>query len=166
VSQPAVAYKVDPEYSDPALKLRAAGTVLLQFVVDIDEKAKNIKVVRSLGYGLEEKAIESVRKWRFKPGMKNGTAVPVYATVEVNFTLVGLRRQDSWYSNQMAFASEAGVTAPIAEDGTMPKPVRELSDESVVLEFTVESSGSVKTIHPIHGSESVSRLLTGYLAKW
>jgi periplasmic protein TonB len=88
VSQPAVVYKVDPEYSEEARKAKYSGTVLLQLVVDIDGKAKNIKVVKGVGLGLDEKAVEAVQKWKFTPGKKNGQAVPVYATVEVNFRLL------------------------------------------------------------------------------
>ena len=48
----------------------------------------NIKVVRSLGLGLDEKAIEAVKQWKFRPGMKQGQAVTVQAQVEVNFRLL------------------------------------------------------------------------------
>jgi TonB family protein len=88
VSQPAVIYKVDPEYSEEARKAKYSGTVLLQLVVDVDGRAKNIKVVKGVGLGLDEKAIEAVQKWKFSPGKKNGSPVPVYATVEVNFRLL------------------------------------------------------------------------------
>ena len=88
VSQPAVIYKVDPEYSEEARKAKYSGTVLLQLVVDVDGRAKNIKVVKGVGLGLDEKAVEAVQKWKFTPGKKNGAPVPVYATVEVNFRLL------------------------------------------------------------------------------
>ena len=61
---------------------------MLAIVVDTDGKAKDIRVVRSLGMGLDEKAIEAVDKWRFKPGYKDGKPVPVKANVEVNFRLL------------------------------------------------------------------------------
>lgn len=88
VSQPAVISKVDPEYSEEARKAKYSGTVLLQLIVDVDGRAKAIKVVKGVGLGLDEKAIEAVQKWKFLPGRKNGTPVPVYATVEVNFRLL------------------------------------------------------------------------------
>jgi len=88
VSQPAVVYKVDPEYSEEARKAKYSGTVLLQLVVGIDGKANSIKVVKGVGLGLDEKDIEAVQKWKFTPGKKNGQPVPVYATVEVNFRLL------------------------------------------------------------------------------
>ena len=88
VSQPQVLSKIDPEYSEEARKAKYSGTVLLQLVVDVDGLAKNIKVVKGVGLGLDEKAVEAVKKWKFIPGKKNGQPVPVYATVEVNFRLL------------------------------------------------------------------------------
>jgi TonB family protein len=88
VSAPSVLYKVDPEYSEEARKAKYSGTVLISVVVDANGKAQNIKVVRSLGLGLDEKAMEAVAKWKFKPGMKNGQPVSVQATIEVNFRLL------------------------------------------------------------------------------
>jgi TonB family protein len=88
VSQPSVIFKVDPEYSEEARKAKYSGTVMLAVVVDVEGHARDIHVVKSLGMGLDEKAIEAVEKWKFKPGMKGGTAVNVRATIEVNFRLL------------------------------------------------------------------------------
>jgi len=88
VSQPAVIFKVDPEYSEEARKAKYSGTVTLAVVVDAEGKARDIHVVKSLGMGLDEKAIEAVEKWKFRPGMKGGQAVNVRATIEVNFRLL------------------------------------------------------------------------------
>ena len=88
VSQPSVIFKVDPEYSEEARKAKYSGTVMLAVVVDIEGHARDIHVVKSLGMGLDEKAIEAVQKWKFKPGMKGGQAVNVRATIEVNFRLL------------------------------------------------------------------------------
>jgi protein TonB len=88
VSQPAVIFKVDPEYSEEARKAKYSGTVMLAVIVDAEGHARDIHVVKSLGMGLDEKAIEAVEKWKFKPGMKGGQAVNVRATIEVNFRLL------------------------------------------------------------------------------
>ncbi len=88
VSAPVVLYKVDPEYSEEARKAKYSGTVVLQLVVDSSGRARDIRVVRSLGLGLDEKAIEAVNKWKFRPGVKNGQPVAVQATIEVNFRLL------------------------------------------------------------------------------
>jgi len=88
VSAPAVLLKIEPEYSEEARKAKWQGTVVLAIVVDEKGHARDLKVIRSLGLGLDQKAIEAVEKWRFKPGMKDGKAVPVQATIEVNFRLL------------------------------------------------------------------------------
>jgi TonB family protein len=146
--------------------MRVEGLVALYAVIAPDGSPRNLRVIRSLGFGLDEKAIEAARKWRFNPGMKDGTAVSVAATIEVNFRFLKGNRADIWYSGQMVFPSDAGLTPPVLKDGTMPKPGKDISDESVVLEFTVSSNGSVENIRAIHGSDSSSELLTPFLAKW
>ncbi len=88
VSQPVIVFKVDPEYSEEARKAKYSGTVVLSVIVDTEGKAREIKVIKSLGMGLDEKAVEAVEKWKFKPGMKAGAAVNVRAQIEVNFRLL------------------------------------------------------------------------------
>jgi TonB family protein len=85
---PSVLSKVDPEYSEEARKAKYSGTVTLSIVVNTDGRAENIRVVKSLGMGLDEKAIEAVQKWRFKPGANKGAPVRVGAQIEVNFRLL------------------------------------------------------------------------------
>ncbi len=85
---PSVLSKVDPEYSEEARKAKYSGSVMLSIVVNTDGKAEDIKVVKSLGMGLDEKAIEAVQKWRFSPGKNKGVPVKVRAQIEVNFRLL------------------------------------------------------------------------------
>ncbi len=85
---PTVLTKVDPEYSEEARKAKYSGSVMLSIVVNTDGKAEDIKVVKSLGMGLDEKAIEAVQKWRFTPGKNKGQPVKVRAQIEVNFRLL------------------------------------------------------------------------------
>ena len=88
VSAPSVLFKVEPEYSEEARKAKFQGTVVLFVIVDEKGNPRDLKVLRALGLGLDQKAIEAVEKWRFKPGMKDGKPVPVMATIEVNFRLL------------------------------------------------------------------------------
>jgi TonB family protein len=166
VSPPVALTRVDPEYSEVARKLTIAGTVLLAIVIDQSGTAREFKVIKSLGYGLDEKAVEAVRKWRFRPGMKDGNAVATRATIEVNFRLLGERQADRYYAGPMTFGLEAGLTPPAMTDGTMPKPAGDKSNESVVLEFTVDFTGAVNNIHSMSGSQSASALLSRSLATW
>jgi TonB family protein len=82
---PVVILKVEPQYTEEARKAKLAGAVVLYVEVTPDGRASNIRVQRSLGMGLDEKAIEAVQQWRFRPGMKDGKPVTVAATLEVNF---------------------------------------------------------------------------------
>jgi len=88
VSAPTVLFKVEPEYSEEARKAKWQGTVVLSLVVDETGHPQSLKVLRSLGLGLDQKAIEAVEKWKFKPGVKDGKPVAVQATIEVNFRLL------------------------------------------------------------------------------
>jgi TonB family protein len=56
--------------------------------IGADGQTHNAKVLRGLGFGLDQKALEAVSKWKFKPGTLNGQAVPVAAHIEVNFRLL------------------------------------------------------------------------------
>jgi protein TonB len=88
VTAPALIYKVEPEFSEEARKAKHQGVVVLYVEVDPSGRAQNVRVVRSLGLGLDEKAIEAVRKWKFRPGYKDGRPVTVVANVEVSFRLL------------------------------------------------------------------------------
>jgi TonB family protein len=88
VSAPTVLFQVEPEYSEEARKAKYNGEVTLTVVVDATGRVKNVQVVRGVGMGLDEKAIEAVSKWKFKPGMKNGQPVAVMANIVVTFRLL------------------------------------------------------------------------------
>lgn len=88
VTAPTLLQKVEPEYSEEARKAKYQGVVILYIEVTPDGRANNIRVQKSLGLGLDEKAIEAVKRWRFRPGMKEGKPVAVAATIEVNFRLL------------------------------------------------------------------------------
>ncbi len=87
VSAPKVIYEAEPEYSEEARKVKQMGTVVLRLVVGADGTPREIQVVRTLGLGLDEKAIEAVKKWRFDPAKKDGKAVAVAVNIEVDFRL-------------------------------------------------------------------------------
>ena len=81
-------FKPEPEYSEEARKAKFQGAVLLSIVIDANGHTRDVKVIRALGLGLDEKAVEAVLKWRFKPSTKDGHPVAVMANVEVNFRLL------------------------------------------------------------------------------
>lgn len=88
VSRPEVVYQVEPIYSQEARDAKYQGEVWLSVVIDASGVPAEIKVTRSLGLGLDEKAIEAVKQWRFKPGEKDGAPVAVTATIAISFHLL------------------------------------------------------------------------------
>jgi protein TonB len=87
VTAPKVIFQVDPEYSEEARRARHEGTVVLEAIVRKDGHIDLVHLVRSLGFGLDQNAIDALRKWRFRPGTKNGTPVDVTINVEVRFSI-------------------------------------------------------------------------------
>ncbi len=87
VSAPRVIYQPDTEYSEEARKARWQGVVVLKIVVGPDGRTHEVQVMRSLGLGLDEKAMEAVKQWRFEPAKKDGQNVAVLVSVEVAFHL-------------------------------------------------------------------------------
>jgi protein TonB len=87
VTRPRPVYDPDPDYSDAARKAKYQGSVLLWLVVGPDGRPHNVRVERSLGMGLDEKALAAVSTWRFQPATLNGKPVAVEINVEVSFRL-------------------------------------------------------------------------------
>jgi protein TonB len=86
--EPKLLHAEDPEYTDEARRARHQGTVVLAIDVDANGRVMNVRVVRSLGLGLDEKAIAAVQKWKFRPAMAGGRPVTAPAQVQVTFHLL------------------------------------------------------------------------------
>lgn len=96
VSAPIPIYKPDPPYTPEAKKAHLSGPVVLWAVVDAEGNVVEVKrTSKPLGHGLDESAMNTVRTWRFKPGMREGVAVPVKVTVEVYFKYYDGKKPDS-----------------------------------------------------------------------
>jgi TonB family protein len=87
VTHPIPLITPDAEFSDEARRAKYQGICLISVIVDAHGYPQNPRVIQSLGMGLDEKAMEAVRKYRFKPALKDGKAVAVKIIVEVNFRL-------------------------------------------------------------------------------
>jgi periplasmic protein TonB len=87
VTVPEVIFSPEPSFSDEARKAKFQGIVLLMVVVGKDGRVYNIQVRQSHGMGLDEKAIEAVRNWRFGPGTFEGQPVATQIAVQVDFQL-------------------------------------------------------------------------------
>ena len=88
VSAPVPIVSPEAEFSDEARRAKYQGVCLVSLIVDAQGNPQNPRVIRALGMGLDEKALEAVRKYKFKPALKDGKyPVPVMITIEVNFRL-------------------------------------------------------------------------------
>jgi protein TonB len=87
VTPPTILTRIEPQYSEEARKARYQGTVVLEAIVRRDGTVDIQRIVRSLGFGLDENAIQALKQWRFRPGMRNGVPVDVSLNIEVNFNL-------------------------------------------------------------------------------
>ena len=87
VSEPVVIRQVQPEYSEEAREARYEGVVRLDAIIHKDGSVQVLGVLQSLGFGLDEKAIDAIEQWQFRPGMLNGEPVAVSMNIEVTFNL-------------------------------------------------------------------------------
>ncbi len=87
VRPPIVTYAPDPEYTEAARKAKLSGNVIVSMIVDSNGEPHNVQVDRGLGNELDEKAVEAVQQYRFKPATRSGEPVPVRLKVEVNFQI-------------------------------------------------------------------------------
>jgi protein TonB len=86
-TSPKVIHSVEPAYTKEALDAKLEGDVILSLTIGSDGTASDITLLRGLGKGLDEKAVECLKQWRFSPATSHGDPVSVRATVEINFRL-------------------------------------------------------------------------------
>jgi len=85
VKPPILIYSAEPEFSEDARRAKKGGSVLVYLWVDAQGLPSHLRIVRGVGYGLDEKAVEAIRQYRFKPATLNGEPVTVDLNIEVNF---------------------------------------------------------------------------------
>ena len=87
VRPPVAIFTPDPEFSEEARKAKFSGNVVVSLIVDANGKPRNVHVSRGVGMGLDEKAVEAVQQYKFKPALQNGKPVAVYLNVMVDFQI-------------------------------------------------------------------------------
>lgn len=88
VTMPQLLTQNEPEYSEEARKAKLQGTVDLTIVVGADGRVERVDVIRGLGLGLDERAVDAVKKWRFRPATSDGKPIAASAAVAVTFRLL------------------------------------------------------------------------------
>lgn len=87
ISAPTAISAPDPDYTEEARRAKKQGTCVLWLIVDSAGHPRDIRVIRGLGFGLDERAIHAVQQWRFQPALKDGRPVDVQISVQVEFHL-------------------------------------------------------------------------------
>jgi len=87
VTPPHAIFQPDPEFSEEARRKKISGTILIALTVGVDGLPHDIKVEKGLGYGLDEKAMEAVNRWKFEPAQKDGQPVETRIHAEVSFKI-------------------------------------------------------------------------------
>ena len=85
VSAPKLVYAPDPEYTKKAQEANYQGVCVIALIVDTEGKPERVHVLRHLGMGLDQKAVEAVKQYKFTPALLQGKPVPVQVNIEVNF---------------------------------------------------------------------------------
>jgi TonB family protein len=142
VSPPRLIQKVEPFYSEEARRAALEGTVVLGMIVGADGKPRDFNVTRSLGLGLDAKAIEAVSAWHFQPSMREGNAVAVKATVEVNFRLLDSKSEPvAWHLTRAVFNLSEGASRPVVVKAKYPRGPDYENGAAVTVSFDVDEHG-------------------------
>ncbi len=117
VTLPEPTYRFEPEYTREAREAGLQGSVRVSMIIDAKGIPQDIIVRKPLGMGLDERAVETVAQWRFRPAMKDGAPVKIRATVEVSFRL--WRR--GWSIANISFPEKPGVSLPVIAKAPLAK---------------------------------------------
>ena len=150
-------FRVEPKYTEEARQAQLEGTVALYVEVPPYGIAENVRVLRSLGLGLEEKAVEAVRQWRFEPATRDGELVTAATIVLVDFHLpadvkmtMGLANKAMTAGQIYRVGPDSGVTSPEALSRVEPTYTEQGRDAHrqgvVVLYFEITSEGRPQNI--------------------
>ena len=176
ISPPQVLNSVNAEFSDEARRAKYQGACLISLIVDAEGSPQNLRVVRPLGMGLDEKALEAIRQYKFKPAMKDGTIpVPVMITIEVDFRLYSglkLRHTSPIPSNAPRFETAPGNARPLTLlNYVEPKyshygRKNRISGECVI-GLTIDADGVPQNVHVVTSLEpSLDQNAVEAVKKW
>lgn len=139
ITAPFVIAKAPSGYTEEARLAKLEGGILLSLVVGADGQPRDIQVARPLGLGLDESAVESMRAWQFKPGVRSGVPVDVRVNEEVFFR--SPRTLWDWHVVRVVFRPPGHATRPILIQVKFPETVDLEQNASVTIAFDVSPRG-------------------------
>ena len=152
-THPSVISKTDPIYSEEARRAHIQSSVLLSIVVNANGTAEDIRVLTGAGFGLDERAVESVEKWHFNPGTFLGGVVKVRAQVAVNFNFSPGPVKSSQPRTRLNFKLSQGVTRPQLISGTMPQDLPGSGHQDVNLSLAVDTDGAINSLNVLNSTD-------------
>jgi len=161
-SPPTVITSVLAPYTDDARNRGIEGTVTVEGLIDEDGPIKNTHVVRGLGFGLDEAALQSVREWTFSAATRNGAPVSTVAQLDIAFNL----------RDRNAVPIGAGITPPKVLSRVEAQYTHEafrakIRDVKVILQGVVKTDGSVDVVRVVQGfAFGMTDSVIGALKQW
>src|SRR5215467_8815180 len=150
VSLPEVLFYTDPFYTRTAREKKVEGTVTIEGAFDVNGCMKVVRIIKTIGFGLDENALAAVRSWRFSPAKRNGEEpVEAHAQIDVNFSLAVAPRVD--YDD-----IQTGISAPTIIKRVEPRYTDEARQErvvgTVILQTVIQTNGTadiLKVVKPM-----------------
>jgi TonB family protein len=163
VIPPRVLESPAPEYTDEAIFAKVEGTVILEGHVDGQGRLSGLRVVKGLGYGLDEKAIQAVQAWRFSPALDNGKPVAAITQIDVDFHSPHTKGMIACGSCHKSSAGNAGVPARIGAGMHPPVVVSRVEPDYTIEAREIRYQGKVVLEAIVHqdGSLVVSKVVQG-----
>src|ERR1022692_2926229 len=152
VSTPTFLQKTEPSYSEEARVAAVDGNVRISLVVDSQGNPSDLKVTRPIGFGLDEAGLRSLDLWKFTPGMKDGVAVPVQTSIEVNFRL--LDKGDSLHMERFVCKLPEGASRPKVLKSEHPPSPGPDETVSVTISMDVNERGVPENLHLVKLTEA------------
>jgi TonB family protein len=155
VSRPEPIKHTDPEYSEEARIARLTGSFGLSFIVTPDGSVRDVRALAPPGLGLDEKAMEAVRSWQFKPGLKDRAPVSVEMNAEINFHLsVGI---GDWALTRATFDLPEETGRPVLVAAPYPPAYMNKGlSGSATISFDVTRDGMTANLHVDQSSDAAS----------
>jgi TonB family protein len=154
-TQPSLIYRSQPAYSAEATRARVQATVTLSVTIGEDGKAHDIAIRQGAGFGLDEKAIEAMGKWRFNPATHDGHPAAVPANIEMNFDI--LARNDkidrAGQRARLNFTLPPHATRPELVAGQLPGNPGATGDQLLRFHLEVDSQGYAENITPLSATD-------------
>jgi TonB family protein len=120
------------------------GAVIVTLIVEQDATLRDLHVSRSLGLGLDEKAIDAVRLWHFSAAMKDEQPVACLTRVEVNFRMLTAR--SDWYLTRTDFETRRNVARPVVLGAEFPAEIGTGETATAVISFDIDGQGSATDV--------------------